>query len=186
MPRPSRSILMMPRSAQSSLSHCTTRRPGIDAGSIGTTSSRRPAAITMPPECWPRWRGSPRTRSTRSSSREHARRFGVDAALAQQRLRLVEILAQLERGQHLREPVDHVGAESEHLAHLAHRHARAIGDHVGGHRRAVPSVPARRRTGSPLRAARPRAGRCRCRAIRRAPPTGSARRAAPCRRDRPR
>ena len=48
---------MMPRSAQSSLSHCTTTRPGIAAGSSGTTSSSRPAAITMPPECWPRWRG---------------------------------------------------------------------------------------------------------------------------------
>ena len=48
---------MMPRSAQSSLSHWTTTRPGMEAGSSGTTSSSRPAAITMPPECWPRWRG---------------------------------------------------------------------------------------------------------------------------------
>ena len=47
----------MPRSAQSSLSHWTTTRPGMLAGSSGTTSSRRPAQITMPPECWPRWRG---------------------------------------------------------------------------------------------------------------------------------
>ena len=37
MPRPSRSTLMMPRSAQSSLSHWTTTRPGIVAGSSGTT-----------------------------------------------------------------------------------------------------------------------------------------------------
>ena len=37
MPRPSRSTLTIPRSAQSSLSHCTTTRPGIVAGSSGTT-----------------------------------------------------------------------------------------------------------------------------------------------------
>ena len=37
MPSPSKSTLMMPRSAQSSLSHWTTVRPGIDARSMGTT-----------------------------------------------------------------------------------------------------------------------------------------------------
>ena len=37
MPRPSRSTLMMPMSAQSSLSHCTTTRPGMLAFSSGTT-----------------------------------------------------------------------------------------------------------------------------------------------------
>ena len=37
MPRPSRSTLIMPRSAQSSLSHCTTVRPGMEARSRGTT-----------------------------------------------------------------------------------------------------------------------------------------------------
>ncbi len=50
---------MMPRSAQSSLSHCTTIRPGIEAGSSGTISSSRPRAMIIPPECCPRWRGSP-------------------------------------------------------------------------------------------------------------------------------
>ena len=57
MPSPSRSTLMMPRSAQSSLSHCTTTRPGMVAGSSGTTESSWPWQITMPPECWPRCRG---------------------------------------------------------------------------------------------------------------------------------
>ena len=47
----------MPRSAQSSLSHCTTTRPGMVAGSSGTTESSCPWQITMPPECWPRCRG---------------------------------------------------------------------------------------------------------------------------------
>ncbi len=35
IPRPSRSTLMMPRSAQSSLSHWMTVRPGMVAGSMG-------------------------------------------------------------------------------------------------------------------------------------------------------
>ena len=48
---------MIPRSAQSSLSHWTITRPGMVAGSRGTTSSSRPWAITIPPECWPRCRG---------------------------------------------------------------------------------------------------------------------------------
>jgi hypothetical protein len=34
----------------------TTSRPGM-AGSSGTTESSAPWRITMPPECWPRWRG---------------------------------------------------------------------------------------------------------------------------------
>ena len=57
MPSPSRSTLMSPRSAQSSLSHCMTTRPGMVAGSSGTTESSWPWQMTMPPECWPRWRG---------------------------------------------------------------------------------------------------------------------------------
>src|SRR3989442_1704592 len=46
--RPRRSTFTMPSAAQSSLSHCTTTRPGIVAGSSGTTSSRRPAAMALP------------------------------------------------------------------------------------------------------------------------------------------
>ena len=49
MPRPSRSTLMRPRSAQSSLSHWTTTRPGMDAGSSGTTESSWPWQTIMPP-----------------------------------------------------------------------------------------------------------------------------------------
>ena len=57
IPRPSRSTLTSPMSAQSSLSHWMTTRSGMLAFSSGTTSSRRPWQMTMPPECWPRWRG---------------------------------------------------------------------------------------------------------------------------------
>ena len=44
IPSPSRSTLIIPRSAQSSLSHCTTVRPGIDARSSGTTHVQLPLA----------------------------------------------------------------------------------------------------------------------------------------------
>ena len=121
MPRPSRSILMMPRSAQSSLSHWTTRRPGIVAGSIGTTSSRRPAAITMPPECWPRWRGRPCMRRRARASRRDARRRRVDAGRRELRVERVVLVAEA-RGcaSSLREPVDLGSAKPSDLAHLAH------------------------------------------------------------------
>jgi hypothetical protein len=67
MPRPSRSTLMSPMSAQSSLSHCTTTRPGMEAGSSGTTQSRPPSQITMPPECRPKCRS--RSWAARHSSK---------------------------------------------------------------------------------------------------------------------
>ena len=79
---------MIPRSAQSSLSHWTTTRPGIVAGSSGTTSSSRPAQSTMPPECWPRWRGSPTTacqsaakRRIRASARSAPTRWRCRAGI---------------------------------------------------------------------------------------------------------
>ena len=67
IPRPSRSTFTMPKSAQSSLSHCTTTRPGMVAGSSGTTVSKLPWHTTMPPECCPRCRG--RSCSPTTSSR---------------------------------------------------------------------------------------------------------------------
>ena len=94
MPRPSRSTLMMPRSAQSSLSHCTTTRPGMVAGSSGTTSSSAPWAMTMPPECWPRWRGrswiSPNRRAKSCTRRSSGRSRLAQPAL--QRVRGVDVL----------------------------------------------------------------------------------------------
>src|SRR5665647_2342290 len=66
IPSPSRSNLTKPASAQSSLSHCSTVRPGIRAHSTGHTSITGRSHITMPPEWMPRWRGSRRNRSARS------------------------------------------------------------------------------------------------------------------------
>ena len=97
----------MPRSAQSSLSHCTTTRPGMLAGSSGTTSSRRPAAITMPPECWPRWRG--RLSSARRDLAEQARcgaRVGGKPAAAEVGLRAASSSAISQPGRWLGDAIE--------------------------------------------------------------------------------
>src|SRR5438094_15538 len=51
MPRPNKSTFTIPRSSQSSLSHCATTRPGIDAFSSGTNELSLFWQIIMPPEC---------------------------------------------------------------------------------------------------------------------------------------
>ena len=54
MPRASTSIFMNFKASRSSLSHSTTCRSSIAAGSIGTRSSNRFWVSTNPPGCWPR------------------------------------------------------------------------------------------------------------------------------------
>src|SRR5437667_120212 len=48
IPRPSKSTLMIPNSSQSSLSHCATTRPGMDAFSNGTMESSWPWQMIIP------------------------------------------------------------------------------------------------------------------------------------------
>ena len=173
---------MMPRSAQSSLSHCITTRPGIAAGSSGTTSSRRPAAITMPPECWPRWRGRFCTRAHELDAAARARR-SRDRRPRRAAARASSSCSsrELEARATCAESRSTCSAEKpEHLAHLAHGAARAVGDDVGGHRRAALAVASVDVLDHLLALVAARAGRCRCPATRRAPRRGSARRAAPC------
>ena len=166
MPSPSRSILMIPMSAQSSLSHWTMRRSAMVAGSIGTTSSRRPAAITIPPLCWPRWRGRPWTARTRSTqcftsgesgssfaSRRRARNScwtsacGILAAGCGDGFVRASFACaaawhgrKVHAGDELREPADRLGILSENFAHLPDRHLDPVGDHVRGHRRSGEAV----------------------------------------------
>ena len=140
MPRPSRSTLMMPMSAQSSLSHCTTTRPGMLAFSSGTTDDKSPWHTTMPPECWPRWRGRScicrhssakcRTRGASPAMPTSASRFGQ---------RVVGI-DELELVHHPGQPIDLPFVEVERLADLARRALAAIGDDVGRHGGAVLAV----------------------------------------------
>ena len=63
----------------------------------------------------------------------HAGRLGIDARLAQGGGQLVEPIVVPQAGEQLRQLVDGFGRVAEHFAHLAHRHARAIGDHIGRH-----------------------------------------------------
>ena len=133
IPRPSRSTLTSPMSAQSSLSHWTTTRSGMLAFSSGTTSSRRPWQITMPPECWPRWRGRSWIRCHSWPNSCIVGVVHVDADLAQVALERVLRIDPLEVVHHLRQPIDLRRLERQRLAHFARGAAAAIGDHVGGH-----------------------------------------------------
>ena len=141
---PSRSILMIPRSAQSSLSHCTTRRSAIVAGSMGTISSRRPAEMTTPPVCCPRCLGRPRTRSTRSSSAAMRGAAGSTPACSSKARASSSRLSRCSNSSSLEivlgQAIDGVGCHAEHLAHLSHGHARAVGDHHRRHGGAVSPV----------------------------------------------
>ena len=123
MPRPSRSILMMPRSAQSSLSHCTIRRPAIVAGSIGTTSSRRPAAITIPPAVLAEMARQALHRVDQIDPVADAGRLGIELASRRRASNSGSPLRprgrEVEAADELREPIDRLGREAEHLAHLA-------------------------------------------------------------------
>jgi hypothetical protein len=68
------------------------------------------------------------------------RRGGVDAGRAQRRVGAAAVVRVLDALEQRGDPLRRVLAEAEHLAHLAHRHARAIGDDHRGHRGAVPPV----------------------------------------------
>ncbi len=142
MPSPSRSNFTSPMAAQSSLSHCSTLRPGMRPHSTGQTSITGRSHSTMPAEWMPRWRGrsstsaassatsggipSPRHRSTRPRPHRLGRRRSPVAPVDPRR-----------------PPVHLLGREPEGLAHVAHGRAGAVGDdvgHLGGVAAAVPLV----------------------------------------------
>ena len=68
MPRPSRSNFTSPMAAQSSLSHCSTLRPGMRPHSTGHTSTTGRSHSTMPAEWMPRWRGRSSTSAASSAT----------------------------------------------------------------------------------------------------------------------
>ena len=127
-------------SAQSSLSHWMTTRSGMLAFSSGTTSSSRPWQMTMPPECWPRCRGRSWIARPELAEALHGRMLRVDADVPQVALERVLGIDPLEVVHHLRQPIDLRLSSDSDLAHLARGAPAAIGDHVGGHRRAVLAV----------------------------------------------
>src|SRR5579883_3281837 len=133
MPRPSKSTLMRPRSAQSSLSHCTTTRPGMVAGSSGTTESSCPWQTTMPPECWPRWRGKSCT--ARHSSR-NLRMAQVETCVAELPFERIAGIAIFPGADETRQAIEGFLVKGKHFAHFARGGFTAIGDDVCGHGRA--------------------------------------------------
>ena len=120
MPRPSRSNLTRPMAAQSSLSHCSTVRPGMRAHSTGHTSTTGRSQMTMPAEWMPRWRGRSRTAvasSATSGGTPERSRVGARGPRA---------------GVHFGGPGAHLlDRVAEGLAHVAQRRAGAVGDDVG-------------------------------------------------------
>jgi len=70
----------IPMSAQSSLSHCTTTRPGIVAGSSGTTESSCPWQITMPPNAGPGAVANPASRFAQFPIFPHAVMLQIETA----------------------------------------------------------------------------------------------------------
>ncbi len=142
MPRPSRSIFTMPMSAQSSLSHCTTTRPG-HAGVLERHDAvQAPLADHHAARMLPEMARQVLDPLPQLREQPHARGRRIDAHRVEVRgQRLVPVLrAPLEVGHHLREPVDLLRLDAERLPHFPRRAAAAIGDHVGGHRRAVLAV----------------------------------------------
>ena len=140
MPSPSRSTFTIPMSAQSSLSHCTTTRPGMLAFSSGTQASSCPWQITIPPECCPRCRGRSCISRHSRANMPDARRVQIETDRRHLLRQRVARIVELEVVHHLRQAIDLHRIEAERLAHLARRAAAAIGDDVGGHRRAEPAV----------------------------------------------
>ncbi len=131
---------MMPMSAQSSLSHCTTTRPGMVAGSSGTTESSCPWQIDHAARVLAEMARQILHRQAELEEFAQARMREVEPGIAELALqRLVRIVV-LPRAHQLREPVEHLGIEAQHLADLARRRAPAIGDDVGGHGRAALAV----------------------------------------------
>ena len=135
---------MMPRSAQSSLSHCTTTRPGIAAGSSGTTSSSRAGGdhhaarvlaevarqvLDAPPHL-----GEAAGCAASSGSKPAPRELGAHVlAVAAVAGRSPSCRAASPAGRPARR-------EAERPCHLARRHAVAVGDDVGGHGGAAHAV----------------------------------------------
>ena len=136
MPRPSRSTFTMPISAQSSLSHCTTTRPGIVAGSSGTTESSCPWHTTIPPECCPRWRGKSCT-AWQSSKNLRIRRC-CRSRPASRNWRVERVVGGpcIPTSRPGWTTIERFRIERQSLADFARRRAAAIGDHVRGHGRA--------------------------------------------------
>ena len=94
----------------------------------------------MPPECWPRWRGRSWISSKSRAKRRMRAVAPVEPGAREPRLERVVGVHVLEAAHVLREAVDLVRRDAEHLADLARGAAVAVGDDVRGHGRARGAV----------------------------------------------
>ena len=131
---------MSPRSAQSSLSHWSTWRPGHGRGLerhdvVETAGGDDHAARVLAEMA-----RQPLDAADEIDQEPDARRVGVDAAVAELRRQLVVLVVPAVLAEQLREPVDLIEAEAERLADLAHGAARAVADDGRGHGGAARAV----------------------------------------------
>ena len=145
--RPSRSTLMMPRSAQSSLSHWidhAARHGGrLQRHHLVEAAGRDHHAARVLAEVARQVLACASTSSAKSRMRGVRRGSKPASAQLRRRARRRRDPDSPSRARALGEPVDCSRGQPERLAHLAHRPARAVGDDVGGHggaARAVRSV----------------------------------------------
>ncbi len=141
MPRPSRSTFTIPRSSQSSLSHCATTRPGIDAFSSGTNELKLSLADDHPAGVLAEVPRQTVDRLIKRDERRHPRMRRRQPGLLDLR-REVHRVREIAVGEEAREAVENIWRKVEHLADLARRAAAAIRDDVRRHGRAVFAVTA--------------------------------------------
>jgi len=116
------------------LVHWMTVRPGIDARSNGQPHSAA-AQITMPQSAGPRWRG-------RSCIRSQISKIGGDAAMMNVKPGCAELTCNVSVGPFIptRLPISEAvyvfRIETQHFPHFARGGLSAIGNNIGGHRRA--------------------------------------------------
>ena len=133
MPRPSRSTLMMPMSAQSSLSHCTTLRPGIVAGSSGTTESSWPWQIDHAAGMLAEMPRQILNAHAQLEKFPDARMAHIEAGFAELRFERVGFVLVFPMADEARQPIQRRRIEAQHFADFARGGPAAIGDDIGGH-----------------------------------------------------
>ena len=94
----------------------------------------------MPPECWPRWRGRSCISRQSFANCRYRRSSGSRSASRRCAAIVSRRIDELELAHQLREAIDLVLAQREHLADVARGAAPAIRDDVGRHRGAERAV----------------------------------------------
>ena len=137
MPSPSRSTFTMPMSAQSSLSHCTTTRPGHRRRLERHHGIELPLADDHPAGMLPQMARQILHHARTSSKNLRIRGCcRIEPRIAKLPLQRVVRVLVFPRAHQARQAVERFRIERQRLADFARRRAPAIGDDVRRHRRA--------------------------------------------------